>query len=79
MLSISIDYTHYMGAIFRYYIHPFFNKEDEDRKLWIDIYRLLYFSTSAEETDRMLLNMFVYGLVKKETCLSRSASDVTFC
>ena len=67
-----IDYTHVMSALMKYYIKPFFTKDDPDRRFWINVCRVLYFAESAFESDVILFQMFIFGLTQKNSTISRS-------
>ena len=66
------DYTHVMSGLMKYYIKPFFAKDDPERRFWIQVFRTLYFSLSAFESDVILFQMFIYGLAQRTSTISRS-------
>ena len=53
------------------YIKKFFKANDEDKRLWIDLYKSLYFCTSHEDMEVLLYQMFVFGISKKESAISK--------
>ena len=52
------------------YIGPNFAKTDPERGFFINVFRCLYFSYTAQETDVILFAMFVYANADKESPLS---------
>ena len=60
-----------MAAIMKYYIKTIFKKQDKERSFWVNIYKALYFTNNAVELDLTLFQMFVYGLTKKDSMISR--------
>ena len=69
--NLPADYTHYMHAVMNCYIKKFFKANDEDKRLWIDLYKSLYFCTNHEDMEVLLYEMFVFGIAKKESAMSK--------
>jgi hypothetical protein len=50
-----------MAAVMKYYIGPNLAKTDPQRGFWVNIFRSLYFSYTASETDVIIFAMMVYA------------------